>query len=187
MRMLTLQLFAKAGALTYTYFPPTFSSTTILWHLESHTPTQEHLVQETLLASKRLLLDLVSETCRRPRLAGEEGMHHLELLIIIYQAGLLQQSLGNCIGSLNLHTALWVNTPNPTLNYLKIAYSWLGSCLCKIAYSKPQIASPVEITFPHSLLYLNEMVSKWAPISLRKKIHFKRSNKTVSFLQWKGS
>lgn len=87
-------------------------------------------------------------------------MHHLEPLIIIYQTGLLQHWLGNCIRSLNLHIALWVNTPNPTLNYLKLAYSWLGLCLCKIAYSKPQIAPPVELMFPHSLLHLNEMVSK---------------------------
>lgn len=51
---------------------------------------------------KRLPLDLVSERCWRPRLA-EEGKHHLELLIIIYQAGLVQHCLGNCIGILSLH------------------------------------------------------------------------------------
>lgn len=147
--------------------------------------TQEHLIQEMPLASKRLSLDLASGICWRPRLAGEEGMHCWELLIIIYQANLLQRC--PCSWSLNLHSALGVNTSNPTLNYLKLSYSCLGSCLCKTADSKPQNAYPVQITLPHSFLYLNETVSKQAPISLRKEIHFKRGNKTVSFLQWKGS
>lgn len=38
------------------------------------------------LAPKRLSLDLASEICWRARLAGEEGVHPLELLIILYQA-----------------------------------------------------------------------------------------------------
>lgn len=49
---------------------------------------QEHSIQEMLLAkSSDNLLD-ASEICWRPGLAGEEGMHCLELLIIIYQASL---------------------------------------------------------------------------------------------------
>lgn len=42
---------------------------------------------------------------------------------------------------------MWVNTPNTTGNYLKVADSWFGSCLHRIACPKPQIASPIEITF----------------------------------------
>lgn len=98
----------------------------------------------------------------------------------------LQYCLGNCIGSLSVCPALWVNAPNTTFNYLKLAYSWLGSCSSKIAYSKPQIAFPVEITFPHLLLYLNEFQNRHL-YHLGKNPHFKRSNKTVSFLQWKTS
>lgn len=49
----------------------------------------EHFIQEMPLASKRLSLYLASEICWRARLAGEEGMHSLELLIILYQAKLL--------------------------------------------------------------------------------------------------
>lgn len=70
-------------------FPPAFSSTTIPRCLDSHALPTGALNPRDATCIKGLSLDLASEICWRPRLAGEEGMPCLELLIIIYQENLL--------------------------------------------------------------------------------------------------
>lgn len=110
----------------------------LLFHHPSVRPgepctTQEHLIQEMPLASKRLSLDLASEICWRPRLAGEEGMHCLELLIIIYQENLLPLKPEFALCTRSEHTKLYFKLFKTIMQLAWIMFaqnSWLRTSDC---------------------------------------------------------